>query len=221
MLARISSADFVQTKGLPLVLCASMNSRIAASSAGTLSMHAAPQLLGGQLGEPALNEVQPGPVGRGEVDVEPRSFSEPRSDERGLMCAVVVHDEMYVEVRRHPRVETIEELAELHRPMAAVRLADDLASLHIERRKQRRRPVPCVIVGAAFGLARLHRQQGGRAVQRLDLRFLVDAQHDSMIGRIDIQPGDVPDFLDQQRVGRQLEGLAPMRAQPRTRARCD
>ena len=84
MLARISSADFVQTKGLPLVLCASMNSRIAASSAGDASMHAAPQLLGGQLGEPALNEVQPGPVGRGEVDVEPRSFSEPRSDERGL-----------------------------------------------------------------------------------------------------------------------------------------
>ena len=36
MLARISSADFVQTKGLPLVLYASMNSRIAASSAGTL-----------------------------------------------------------------------------------------------------------------------------------------------------------------------------------------
>ena len=36
-----------------------------------------------------------------------------------------------------------------------------------------------------------------------------------MIGRIDIQPDDVPDFLDQQRVGRQLEGLAPMRAQPK------
>ena len=41
---------------------------------GDASMHAAPQLLGGQLGEPALNEVQPGSVGRGEVDVEPRSF---------------------------------------------------------------------------------------------------------------------------------------------------
>ena len=51
-------------------------------------MHAASQLLRGQLGEPALNEVEPGRVGRGEVDVEPRPLGEPGPDERRLVGPV-------------------------------------------------------------------------------------------------------------------------------------
>lgn len=65
-----------------------------------------------------------------------------------------------------------------------------------------------VVVGAPFGLAGLHRQQRGGAVEGLNLGLFVNAQHHGVLGRIDIQPDDVTDFVDQQRVRRQLEGLA-------------
>ena len=45
-------------------------------------------------------------------------------------------------------------------------------------------------------------------VEGLNLGLLVDAQHHGVLGRIDIQPDDVSDFVDQLRVRRQLEGLA-------------
>ena len=37
--------------------------------------------------------------------------------------------------------------------------------------------MPLVIMGSPLGLPWAHRQQGLRPVERLDLRFLVDAQH--------------------------------------------
>ena len=73
--------------------------------------------------------------------------------------------------------------------------------------------MPGVIVRAAFHLARTHRQQRLGPIEGLDLRFLVDTQHHGMLRRIHVQPHDAPDFLDQQRIGRELERLRPMRLQ--------
>lgn len=98
--------------------------------------------------------------------------------------------------------------------MAAVRLGDDGAGLDVERRKQRRGAVSPIVVRSPFGLAGLHGQQGRSAVEGLNLGLLVDAQHHGMVGRVDVEADDVADLLDQQRVGRQLEGLAPVWTQP-------
>ena len=95
-----------------------------------------------------------------------------------------------------------------------MRLPDDGAGLDVKGREQRGGPVPPVVVGPSFGLTRLHRQQRRRAVEGLNLRFLVEAQHHGMVGGIHIQPDDVPHLVDKQRVGRQLERLAAVGAQP-------
>ena len=79
------------------------------------AMGAATELFVRQLGEPALDEVQPRPVRRREVDVKARALREPVSDQRGLMRPVVVHDQMDVEVPRHGGVDRVEELPELDR----------------------------------------------------------------------------------------------------------
>ena len=71
-----------------------------------------------------------------------------------------------------------------------------------------------VVVGAPLDLARAHRQQRLRAVQRLDLRLLVHAQHQRALGRAHVEADDVAHLLDEQRVVRQLEGLAAVRLQP-------
>ena len=73
--------------------------------------------------------------------------------------------------------------------------------------------MPPVVVRAAFDLAGAHRQHGLRAIQRLNLRFLIDTEHDGMRRRMHVQADDVPHLVDEQRIGRQLERLGAMRLQ--------
>ncbi len=51
------------------------------------------------------------------------------------------------------------------------------------------------------------------AIECLNLAFLIDAQRQSAFRRIQIQPHDAADFLDEERIGRQLEGLDAVRLQ--------
>ena len=92
-----------------------MNARMAAFSCADAAMHAAAELFVCEFGEPPLYEVQPRPVGGREVDVEPRALGQPVSDQRRLVRAVVVHDQVDVEVPRHGGVDGVEELTELGR----------------------------------------------------------------------------------------------------------
>ena len=157
---------------------------------------AATDLLHRQVGEPAFDETQPRAIRRREVDVEARAFGEPVSDQRRFVGAVVVHDDVHVETARHLRIDQIEKFAELRRSMSLMKLRDDLAGLRIERGEQGRGAVALVVVRPALDLARLHRQQRLRAVERLNLRLLIDAEDRRVRGRIQIQPDDVPHFLD-------------------------
>jgi hypothetical protein len=155
------------------------------------AVHAAPRLLIGQLGEPALDQVQPGAVGRGEVDVKARPFRQPVPNQRHLMRPVVVHDQMHVEVARHRGINGVQELPELSRAMSLMKLRDQLTRLHIERGKQSGRPVAPVVMRAALDLAQAHRRHRLRPIQGLNLRFLIDAKHDGMRRRLHVQPDDI------------------------------
>ena len=70
-----------------------------------------------------------------------------------------------------------------------------------------------VVVGLPRRDARPHRQQGPRAIQRLDLTLFIQAEHERVVGRIQIETDNVTHFLDKLRVGRQLEGLDAVRLQ--------
>jgi len=122
---------------------------------------------------------------------------QPAANRRCLVGAVVVEDQMHVEPGRHRRIDGAQELAELARAMPPVALADHLAALHVQRREQRGGPVAHVVVGPALHLSRPHRQKRLRPVQRLDLRLLVGAEHQSLVRRVEVEPDDVPDLLDE------------------------
>ena len=72
-----------------------------------------PDAIAGDLAEPALDEVEPAAVGRGEVQDEPRVAFEPAFDRRGLVGGVVVHDHVHGQVGGHDTVNLGEEAAEL------------------------------------------------------------------------------------------------------------
>src|SRR5574342_1009764 len=104
------------------------------------------------------------------------------------MGSVIVQNQMNVQGLRHRLIDSIEELTELHRPMTAMKLADNPATLDFERSKQRSGSVTSVVVAASFALARTHRQHRLRAIQSLNLRFFVYRQNQSFGGRIEVQP---------------------------------
>jgi hypothetical protein len=81
------------------------------------------------------------------------------------------------------RVALLEEVEKLGSAVPFVALADHKAGGDVERREQRGGAVADVAVGAPFGHARHHRQDGLFAVERLDLRLLIDAEDEGAVGR--------------------------------------
>ena len=75
---------------------------------------------------------------------------EPTLDGGALMGAVVVQNEMDIEFRGYFLFELIEKLDELFATMARQAVANHLAVEDVEGGKQRRSPVPLVVVRLAL-----------------------------------------------------------------------
>ena len=80
------------------------------------AVHAAPQLLFGEGGEPTLDEIDPRRAGRREVQVEAGMPREPAMNRRCLVRAGVVKNEMHGEPRGHAAIDGREELAKTRGP---------------------------------------------------------------------------------------------------------
>jgi hypothetical protein len=94
---------------------------------------AALQFLGGQLAEPAFDQVEPGTAGRGEVQDEPGVPGEPPLDRRGLVDGRVVQHHVQVQVGGDFTVEGGQEVLELDRPVPGRQSADDFAGAQVRR----------------------------------------------------------------------------------------
>ena len=93
---------------------------------------------------------------------------------RMLVGGVVVEDHVHDLSSRHLRLNGVEEADELLVTMALHASANDLAFEHVESNEQRCCAMAFVVVGHGPGAALLHRQAGLGAIERLDLRLLVD-----------------------------------------------
>ena len=103
-------------------------------------MGAALDLFFAEQGEPALDEVEPRGAGRGEVHVKSRMAHEPPSYAWRFVRAVVIEDQMQVEIRGRRR-RSSRETAGTPGAMAPMTFADHLPRRDIERGKQRGCPV--------------------------------------------------------------------------------
>jgi len=104
-------------------------------------------------GKPPLDQVEPTGRGGRKVHMKAWALQEPPLNRRCLVSGVVVQNQVHVQFGGHVALNRIEELAELLRPVAAIRFAKHGAGFRIERREQRRGAVPFVVVSAPFRLS--------------------------------------------------------------------
>ncbi len=90
------------------------------SEFGDRAVGAASDPFGGEFGEPAFDQVEPGAVGGGEVDVESGVAHQPAVDVGGLVGGGVVDDHVHVQMVGNVAVDQVEEAAELDGPMLGV-----------------------------------------------------------------------------------------------------
>src|ERR1700691_340654 len=145
------------------------------------------------------------------MEMEARMAFEPGADLGMLVRRVIVDDQVQLPFGRGLAVDLVEETDELLMPVAGHTLADDAALQHVERGEQRRRAVALVIMGHRPAATALHRQPRLGAVERLDLRLLIDPEHQRVLGRIDVETDDILNLGGKLRIVRQLEGAHPMR----------
>ena len=84
--------------------------------------------------------------------------------------------------------------------MALKEFPDDIARSHVEGGEQGCRTVPCVSRRASLRMRWHHGKQRLRAVQRLNLRLLIDTEHNGIVRGRHVQADDVAYLLDELRV---------------------
>ena len=99
---------------------------------------------------------------------------EPGQDLGVFVGGIVVKDDMDHLARRHLALDGIEKANELLMAMLLHALPHHLAIEDIERGEQGGGAVAFVVMGHGAPFAGLDRQAGLGAIERLDLRFLVD-----------------------------------------------
>ena len=124
---------------------------------------------------------------------------------RRLVGGEVVQHDVDLHARLDARVDVAQERHEIQGAMLLFAPRQDSPSRDVQRGEEVEGAMAEVVVGAAFGLPDIHRQDRLRALQRLDLGFLVEREHHRIVRRVHIQPDDVTHFVHELRIGRQLE----------------
>src|SRR5438132_4496027 len=101
------------------------------------AVHTAPNLFFGQPCEPSFHQIDPRSSCRREVQMETRMLGPPAPNPRGLVCAVVIQDQVRLESSGHRCVDLVQELAEFDGPMAPLPLPQHSTALDVEGSEQR------------------------------------------------------------------------------------
>src|SRR4030042_3310866 len=132
------------------------------------------------------------------------------------MGAVVIHYQVQFHFNREFSIQTFQEFEKLLMPVPSKTLPDDLTLSQFERRKECRGAVALVVMGHGSTAAFFQRQTRLRAIQRLNLTFLVHAEHQAFLRRIEIETHYVSQFLQKPGIPRQLERLYSVRLKTMT-----
>lgn len=147
------------------------------------------------------------------MEDEARMAGEPGAYLGVLMGGPVVENDVDDLADRHLALDGIEEADELLMAVALHATPNHCAFEHVERGKQGGGAVSLVVVCHGAGPALFHGQAVLVAVKRLDLRLLIDREHDGVRRRVDVEPAGIAQFGDNLGIVRELELVRPVRLQ--------
>ena len=176
--------------------------------------HTALEASCGEFGKEAFDSVQPGARCRHEVEGPAGVTRQPFPHFGMFVRGVVVEDHVDDLAGWHLRLDGVEKANELLMPMALHTATDHRAVEDVERGEQCGGAVAFVVMGERSTSSPLHGQPRLGAIERLDLRFLVDRKHDGMSGRVDIETDDISELAGKVDIIGELEGPKPMGRQP-------
>lgn len=128
-----------------------------------------------------------------------------------LVGGVVVYDQMDIQFRRDAVVEAAQKGEKLLMPVSRFAFCENGAGGDIQRSEQSSGPMADVVVGNALHIAEPHGQDRLSSIERLNLAFLVNAKHQSVVWRVEIKPRDIAHLLYKERIGGELEMARSMR----------
>lgn len=160
--------------------------------------------------KPAFNQIQPRTGRWSEVQMKTRMPLEPGFHAGMLMGAIIIHDQMEIEFGRGFAVDFLKESEELLMPMAWHAASDHLAVEHAQGGKQGGRSMADVVMRHCPTAALLKGQTGLGSVKSLDLAFLIQAQNQRLVRRIQIQPHDIAQLLYEAFITAEFESADQM-----------
>ena len=173
---------------------------------------AATEAFVGDVAKEALDPVQPRGTGGGEGHMKAWVLGQP-----GLYLwlwllvrGVVVHAQVHRLALGRTALDHLEKPQPRLMAMELIGHRQGFAGEHVQGGEQRADAVALVVVRHRLGAPFLHRQAGLGSLQCLNLRFLIAAQNQRVLGRVEVQAHDVVEFLNQARVVGQLEGVHAM-----------
>jgi len=135
---------------------------------------------------------------------------QPALDQGRFMGGVIVHHDMDLMVRQSGCINLVKEFPEFNGAMALMACSQDLAGPGVESSEKGCSPMARVVVSSSFDLSWAHREQWLHAIKSLDLGFLIHTKNNCLVGRVQVQPNDIPHFLNEERIGRKFETLRTM-----------
>jgi len=156
--------------------------------------------------EPGLDHVQPGRALWGEVELDAGVLLKPLQDGGHSVSARVVEDDVEL-LARIASGQTLEEDEEVVAVVGGAAFTDDLSAGDLECGEEARDSGAAVVMSLTRGQPGSHRQQWLSSLQGLDLGLLVEAEHDGVCRRIQIEADDIMDSLFRVRIGDELELL--------------
>ena len=133
------------------------------------------------------------------MQVKARPARQPGLDLGVLVGAVVVTDQVHIQVGRDLRLDVTQEGEKFLVPMALLALGQDAAVGDVQGREQRRGAMAHIVVGDAFDAAQTHGQHRLGPLEGLHLALLINAQNQSMVWRIEVQADHIAHLLDEKR----------------------
>ena len=132
---------------------------------------------------------------------------------RVFVRGVIVHDQMQLKMFGRFAIDFFEKLQPLLVPVLALDAADQASLKIIQRSKQGDSAVADIVMRLRTDMPDPQRQTRLRTLQGLNLAFLIAAEHQSLVWRVEIQPDNIPKLLFEMWIIGQFEGTGQVRFQ--------